>query len=199
MSVIDDITVQDFKNQFYRDFDYLPVWDLEATYNEGDVVFYDVNQKFYTCLEDGTTEVPTDINNWLVNLNLLKTDYIWNEDIEKAFEESKATAFTRIDSEAALKQAFLYLTAHYLVGDLNANGLQSSGNGLISGKTVGNVSVNYVVPKWAEKESYSFYITTYYGLKYLTLTRPYRIGNVIPMSTPRHSLNSITYGSRFTS
>jgi len=197
MSVIDDITIQDFKNQFYRDFDYLPVWDEEETYNLGDDVFYNVNQKFYTCLADGTTQVPTDTQKWLVNANLTKTDFVWNEDIEKAFEEAKATAFTGIISEISLKQAFLYLVAHYLVGDLNANGLQSTGNGLISSKTVGNVSASYIVPKWMQKESYSFYTTTYYGTKYLTLTRPYRIGNIIPLSTPRHSLKGINYGSRF--
>ncbi len=194
MSVIDDITVQDFKDLFYRDFDYLPVWLVGSTYNIGDVVFYDVNQKFYTCKTNETTGVvPTNTANWDINPYLVKTDYVWDEDIQKAYDEANATVLTKINTEAALKQAYLYLSAHYLVGDLNANGLQSTGNGLLSSKAVGNVSVGYVVPEWAKKEGYSFYTTTYYGMKYLTLTRPYRIGNVIPFSTPRHALNNINY------
>lgn len=188
------ITIQDFKNLFYRDFDYLPVWIVDTIYNIGDVVFYDTTQKFYTCKVNGTVGViPTNTANWEVNPYLVKTDYVWDEDIEKAFNETDATVLTKINTDAAFKQAYLYLSAHYLVGDLNANGLQSTGNGLLSSKAVGNVSVGYVVPEWAKKEGYSFYTTTYYGMKYLTLTRPYRIGNVIPFSTPRHSLNPINY------
>jgi hypothetical protein len=196
MSVIDDITVQDFKDLFYRNFNYLPTWSVDTVYNVGDVAFYDITQKFYTCIEDGTEGVvPTNTSNWELNPYLIKTDYVWDEDIEKAYDESKATVLTKINTEAALKQAFLYLSAHYLVGDINAGGLQSTGAGLLSSKAVGNVSAGYVVPEWAKKEGYSFYTTTYYGMKYLALTRPYRIGNVIPFSTPRHALNPINYNN----
>jgi len=194
MPAIDGITIQDFKDLFYRDFDYLPIWSEETTYNVGDTTFYDITQKFYTCKVNGTIGVvPTNTVNWDTNPYLVKKDYVWDEDIEKAYDEADATVLTKINTLAALKQAYLYLSAHYLVGDLNANGLQSTGNGLLSSKAVGNVSVGYVVPEWAKKEGYSFYTTTYYGMKYLTLTRPYRIGNVIPFSTPRHALNPINY------
>lgn len=195
MSVIDDITVQDFKNQFYRNFNYLPVWSVSSTYNIGDVVFYDTNQKFYTCKVNGTIGVlPTNTANWNLNSSLNKQDFVWDEDIEKSYVEAKATAFTGISDANALKQAFLYLSAHYLVGDINAGGLQSIPNGMVQSKAVGNVSVGYFIPDWAKKESYSFYTTTYYGMKYLILTRPYRIGNVIAFPTPRHALNIINYG-----
>jgi len=64
-----DITVQDFKDQFYRDFDYLPVWSALTTYNVGDLVFYDVNQKFYTCKVDNTLGViPTNTTNWTLTV-----------------------------------------------------------------------------------------------------------------------------------
>lgn len=194
MPAIDGITVQDFKDLFYRDFDYLPVWSAETVYNVGDTAFYEVTQKFYTCKVNATVGVvPTNTTNWDVNPYLYKKDYVWDEDIEKAYAESDATVLTKINTAAALKQAYLYLSAHYLVGDLNANGLQSTGGGILGSKAVGNVSVGYVVPEWAKKEGYSFYTSTYYGMKYLTLTRPYRIGNVIPFSTPRHALNPINY------
>jgi hypothetical protein len=39
------ITVEDFKNQFYRDFNYIDTWLVGTTYNIGDQVFYDVNKK----------------------------------------------------------------------------------------------------------------------------------------------------------
>ena len=194
MSVIDDITIQDFKDLFYRDFNYLPVWKIDSTYNICDTIFYNTNQKFYNCKANDTLGiVPTNPAKWTINLYLVKTDYVWDQDIQKAYDEANATILTKINTDAALKQAYLYLTAHYLVGDLNANGLQSTGNGLLGSKAVGNVSVSYIVPDWAKKESYSFYTTTYYGMKYLTLTRPYRVGNVIPFSTPRHALNNINY------
>lgn len=194
MPAIEGLTIQDFKDLFYRDFDYLPVWSASTIYNVGDTTFYNNNQKFYTCKVNATIGVvPTNTANWETNPYLVKKDYVWDEDITKAYAEADATILTKINTLAALKQAYLYLSAHYLVGDLNANGLQSAGGGILGSKAVGNVSVGYVVPEWAKKEGYSFYTTTYYGMKYLTLTRPYRIGNVIPFSTPRHSLNSINY------
>lgn len=194
MPAVEGITVQSFKDLFYRDFDYLPVWKNTTTYNIGDVVFYDTNQKFYTCKVNGTIAiVPTNTANWDLNPLLVKTDYVWDEDIEKAYLEADATVLTKINTLPALQQAYLYLSAHYLVCDLNANGLQSTANGIIGSKAVGNVSVGYVIPDWAKKQGYSFFTTTYYGMKYLALTFPYRVGNVIPFSTPRHSLNPINY------
>jgi len=191
-----DITVQDFKDQFYRDFDYLPVWSALTTYNVGDLVFYDVNQKFYTCKVDNTLGViPTNTTNWTLTV-ANKKDYIWDEDISKAYEEAKITYNQASNSsDNSVMQSFLYLAAHYMVSDLRAGGLQSQSSGLVGSRSVGSVSESYVVPDWAKKETYSFYTTTYYGMKYLTLTRAYRIANVIVVPTPRHALSPYNYNS----
>lgn len=184
-----DITVDDFKAQFYRDFDYLPVWKDDKTYNIGDLVFYDSNQLFYTCKVNGTiATLPTDTDSWTLTV-ANKYDFVWDEDIEKAFIEAQQY-FNPLSakSDAGIKLNYLYLTAHFLVSDLRAGGTDSAFNAPVGSRGVGNVHESYTVPPWMEKESLSFFIGTYYGYKYLILTRPYRIANVFTFPTPRHAL-----------
>ena len=40
------VTVQQFKEYFFRDFSFLPLWVENKVYFEGDLVFY--NNNFYT-------------------------------------------------------------------------------------------------------------------------------------------------------
>ncbi|MGL5113643.1 MAG: DUF4054 domain-containing protein [Flavobacterium sp.] len=189
---VSDITVDDFKTQFYRFFKYLPTWSNANTYNIGDVVYYDANRLFYTCKTDGTTSIPTTTANWC-----LKTDdvsnYILDADIESAFAEAGIVFNTNISAtDAQFTLIFLYLAAHFLVLDMRAAGLQSGNQGIVESKQVGNVSIAYMIPEWMKKESLSFYTTTYYGYKYLAMTRIYRIGNVFairgngPYNVPRN-------------
>jgi hypothetical protein len=187
----DDITIADFKSQFYRGFDYLPIYSNSIIYNAGNLVFYETDQLFYTCKTNGIIgQIPTNATYWtLTEAN--KYDFVWDEDIEEAFAEAKLYYRTANNmSDSGIRITFLYLAAHFLVTDLRANGVNSQFNAPVSSRSVGNVSEAYSIPDWMKSASLSFFTSTYYGYKYLTLTRPYRIANVFIVPTPRHAMDS---------
>ncbi len=138
MSILDTITVEDFKNYFYRDFSF-------AT-----------DQSDYTKIVDA--------------------------DIEKAFGEAYASFNEDLFSTQDEKNmVFLYLTAFYLVLDIKNStaGLNSSFNGIVSSKSVDNVSESYYIPEWMKNNPlYSTYMTNGYGMKYLNLLYPRLVGNI---------------------
>lgn len=173
------ITVEDFKTQFYRDFNYIDTWLVTTTYNSGDQVFYDVNSKFYECLNDGVVAIsPADITNWkeISNVGLIS-----DLDITNAYAEScvtfNDTLFTDNDD---IKLGYLYLAAHYLVHDLNAGGIQSVTGGFANSRSVGNVSESYSIPQWQlDDPVFGFYAKTSYGSKYLNMILPRLRGNMV--------------------
>lgn len=177
---IADITVQDFKDQFYRDFQYLPVWSNASFYNYGDIVYYDVTKLFYSCKNNGVTSLPTNTTDWSITTGTIN-DYIQDIDITKAYVEARQKFnYDLTDgTDEGIKLVFLYLAAHYLVSDLKAGGTDSQGQGLVGSRSVGSVSESYVIPEWQQNAIYSFYTSTYYGSKYINLVKPYTIGNVL--------------------
>lgn len=174
--VIQAITVDNFKEQFYRDFNYIDTWEA-GTYNTNDIVFYAVNRKFYKCLGDGVTSVPTTSADWSL---LTPGEKVSDLDITHAYAESDLTFNTSLfTSDDNMVLAYLYLSAHYLVNDLNAGGIDSNPTGIVNSKSVGNVSEGYAIPEWQLKSSvYSFYTKSSYGLKYLNMVIPRIKGNV---------------------
>lgn len=174
------ITIQDFKKYFYKDFPYLPVWSATKTYKAGEEVYYTENELFYVAKNDNVVTLPTEEQDWeRVDDSIL--NYVSDVDIERAIGEMTAMLpISKFDTET-LKIAQLYLTAHCLVNDVrNANsGLASVFAFPLQSKSVGNVSQSYGIPaRFLDKEIYSFYITSGYGLKYLALLIPRMRGNV---------------------
>jgi len=173
------IDVDSFKNLFKRGFEYLPDYSAVVTYNAGDIVYY--NNLFYSCNTNGTlAQLPTDVAFWTEALGLSVADYIEDDDIENAFDEAcmkfRSSLFKN-DQEITL--GYLYLTAHFLVGDLNAGGSNGGSNaGIVSSKSVGSVSEGYVIPAWMQKPQYSFYATSYYGRKYVNMIYSRTRGNM---------------------
>jgi len=175
--IIQAITVDDFKDQFYRDFTYIDSWSNVATYNTGDEVFYTVNRKFYKCLGDGVVSVPTTTADWSVQSPDQKVSDL---DITHAYGEADITFNDQLflDNEDMVL-AYLYLSAHYLVNDLNAGGVDSNPTGIANSRSVGNVSEGYAIPDWQLKSPiYSFYTKSSYGLKYLNMITARLTGNV---------------------
>ena len=124
------------------------------------------------------TSVPTTIADWQQQCGNMY-DYILDEDIQNAYAEATLVFNPNITAtDAQFTLIFLYLAAHFLVCDLRAKGLQTDTQGLITSKAVGNVSVNYTIPAWMQKQGLSFYTSTYYGYKWLSLMRIYIVGNV---------------------
>lgn len=113
-------------------------------------------------------------------------DYVRDKDIEKAMGEAwlnfNSGLFGHKEDRAL---AFQYLTAHYLVTDLNnsAQGANGSFGGFMSNKSVGNVSVGYNLPQWIlDNPMYSLLARTNYGAKYLALIIPLLVGQVFTVA-----------------
>lgn len=175
------ITIQQFKDLFFRDFPYLPVWDNTSTYNTDNKVYYSVNTLFYKALNDGVTTVPTDTNDWIQYTDSVN-NYVLDADIQKAYDEAMINfnqALFSTDAEITL--AFLYLAAHFLVIDLrrSSQGINSKGDYSAQSQSVGNVSESLYIPdKLANNPVLQLYTTTSYGMKYLNLVAPRLVGRV---------------------
>lgn len=175
-----EITTDDFKNLFIRDFPYLPVYVEGKAYFKDDEVYYTPN--FYKSLTDGNTTLPTDITNWVL-VNDSVDNYIQDSDIMRAFKEAKVNFNAGLFSdEETIKMVFLYLSAHYLVIDLNnaMNPLGMGFMGFTQSKSVGSVSQSFALPDFVTRNAaLSQYMQTGYGAKYVSLIYPYLIGNVV--------------------
>ena len=110
-------------------------------------------------------------------------EYVMDSDITRAFSEAKMNFNPSIwPSDEALLIAYLYLTAHYMVGDLQAaeQGIGSSGNFPVSSRGVGPISESYAIPEWMMRDpNIAYFATTRYGQKYLSLVKPLLIGNAV--------------------
>jgi hypothetical protein len=181
MSISIVVTPQDFKDQFFRDFNYqAALWNVADTYNTDDIVFYTITRAYYKALNDGLIGiVPTDTNNWQ---SINDDSFVLDEDINKAFEEACLVFNESLfgEDEDTKKLAYLYLTAHYVVIDLN--NAKNSGaigtSGSLASRSVGNVSESYNIPKWmTENETLAPLAQTSYGVKYYSLVKPRLIGS----------------------
>ncbi len=180
MASIEKITVGDFKNLFTRDFPYLPIWVDGQAYFIDDVVYDEPN--FYMSLTDGNTAKPTDTTAWKLIQDSIN-NYISDNDILRAFSEAKVNFNPDFfaEEETAI-MVFCYLSAHYLVIDLNnAQSPFALGfMGFTQSKSVGSVSESYGIPQWMMKNPVlSAYAQTGFGRKYLSLIMPYLRGNII--------------------
>ena len=176
--IIQALTPEDFKNQFWRDFTFVDTWLVGTTYNTGNQVFYDVNKRFYQCLNDGVIgTLPTVTTDWkeISNIGLVS-----DLDITNAYAEACITFNDALfDDDDDIVLGYLYLAAHYLVNDLNAGGQNSSQAGLANSRSVGNVSESYSIPQWQlDDPILSFYAGSSYGRKYLNMILPRLTGNI---------------------
>lgn len=83
--------------------------------------------------------------------------------------------------------AYLYCSAHFLVTSIQGvgglgkigGGMNSQGEGLVTGKGVGGVSVNFSWPSFiSDSPSLSQFSKTVYGNLYLQILMPRLVGNV---------------------
>ena len=180
MSCIDNVTVEYFKSLFARDFPYLPEYIYGKAYFTDDVVYYENN--FYKSLIDGNLTDPSNTTNWALTSDTVD-NYIQDGDIERAFEEASLNFNAQLFPNCNSAQlVYCYLAAHYLVIDLNnaQNPLALGVMGYTQSKSVGSVSESYGIPQWImNNEVLGQYAQTGYGRKYLSLIRPFLVGNII--------------------
>lgn len=177
------ITVEEFKSHFTRDFPYLPLWTFGKAYFTGDIVYDGVN--FYSSLINNNLELLTNTDAWeLVNVSV--DSYLSNKDIQKAIDEAKLLFPADLFGED-YKIPFLYLTAYYLVTDIQNStaGLSSNAyQSFVSSKSVGSVSESYGIPSWVNTDPiYGLLLANGYGKKFLTYLIPRaRVGSIAMLS-----------------
>lgn len=170
-----NITVDDFKQHFTRDFPYLPYYEDGKIYFSGDVVYVEPN--FYQSKIDNNTAEVSVTTAWQPIKDSVDS-YVRDADIEKAIDE--ATLNFNMDLFAgdcnAARIPFLYLVAFYLVLDIKNGmaGISSSAYaGFVASKSVGNVSESYAIPAWVQSNpALNLYMDNGYGKKYLTYLIP---------------------------
>lgn len=172
------VTVEDFKAQFSRNFPYLPLWDSEKVYFEGDIVYVEPN--FYESLINENTSDVTDSESWQI-ANDSVDNYVTDADIERARQEAVASFNHELVNKESAQLVFLYLWAFYLAYDLSLaqGGAYGNVNFPVTDVTVGSVHEGYYVPKaYLENPILGFYARNGFGLKYLNLVYSNTIGNV---------------------
>lgn len=116
-------------------------------------------------------------------------DTVMDGDITRALNESGMVFNPVLWDSGDDKIAFLYASAHFLVlnvqaaGGLSAKpfgqGINSQGAGVVGSKSVGSVSVSYIVPEFVSSSPFlSQFMKTDYGQKYLQLLTPRLVGHV---------------------
>lgn len=104
---------------------------------------------------------------------------IRDEDIQKAINEAAAVFNENLyPLQSVCEQANYYLTAHFLTLDVDAGtgGGQSSFNQ--ASRSADGISEALQIPQWMTEGEYGFYSTTYYGQKFIMLSKPYLDGVV---------------------
>lgn len=110
-------------------------------------------------------------------------------DITRAMTEANMNFNeSMFDTNEEKKLILLYLTAYYLVVDMNNINTQGASNngGLVTYRQVRNVAESFKVPKWIEENPmFSQFAQNGYGLKYLNMIYPYLIGRmtIVPGAT----------------
>lgn len=170
----DTVTVEQFKEYFFRDFSYLPLFVAGKIYFVGDIVYYENN--FYKSLIDNNTFSPEDVGAWEPTRGNIN-DYVTDADIQRAMSQAIVNANYRFgNNDTERINIYLHLIAFYLVLDWRnaAAGVNSGYSGLVASKSVGDVSESYNFPQWMiNNPLYSLYSSNGYGMKYLSLIIPY--------------------------
>ena len=175
-NTLDDITVEDFKSYFTREFNYLIIWNEETIYNKNDIVYYSETKLFYQSLiNSNVANVPSaNIEDW-EEIEDDYNNYINDNDILKAFGQAKNMINVNLfkNNLELLKICYLLLSAHYLIVDLN----MSQGNGasgfMMTSKTVDGVSATYGIPQsLLNSPLFSYIAKTEFGLKYIQYIIP---------------------------
>jgi len=102
-----------------------------------------------------------------------------DKDITGAITEAEFTYNEDLyPDEDTCKLALNYLTAHYLTNDIEAANSGGQSVFIQGSRSADGISESLTIPEWMNEGDYAFYSTTYYGQKYLMLSKPYMGGAV---------------------
>lgn len=106
---------------------------------------------------------------------------VLDDDITKAIAEKDAVfnfSLYPTDTPAIGTLAEHYLTAHFLTTDIDAADSGGQTRLLQTSRSANGVSESLDIPDWMRAGEFAFYSSTYYGQKYLILSKPYLDGAV---------------------
>ncbi len=170
-----NVTVEQFKEYFFRDFPFLPLYAEGKTYWIGDIVYFS-DDNFYQSLTDDNTTEPTNTENWK-KIKVNTYDYVTDADIERAMSQAYINRNYRYgNTDEERINIYLHLIAFYLVMDMqNASaGVGSAYMGLVASRSVDGVSESYNFPQWLlNSPVYGIFASNGFGMKYLSLILPY--------------------------
>jgi len=75
-------------------------------------------------------------------------------------------------------KALLYLTAHFLQNDLDGADSQGQTKLLQTSRSADGISESLSIPDWMNQGEFAFYSNTFYGQKFLIISKPYLDGAV---------------------
>lgn len=100
-----------------------------------------------------------------------------DKDIDEAISEAECVINCNLyPDEETCKKVLYYLTAHFLTLDLanDDNGGQPTFNQ--TSRSADGISESVHIPDWMKEGDLSSYTVTSYGIKFLTLSKPYLDG-----------------------
>lgn len=105
---------------------------------------------------------------------------IRDSDIQKAINEAAAVLNQDLYPEQSIcEQANYYLTAHFLTLDIDAAASNGQSSFNQTSRSADGISESLQIPQWMTEGEYGFYATTYYGQKFIMLSKPYLDGVVL--------------------
>jgi hypothetical protein len=106
---------------------------------------------------------------------------IRDADITSALAEANAVFNVSLypsNLPAIADLALSYLVAHFLLTDVDAADSGGQTRLLQNSRSVDGVSESLEIPEWMKAGEFAFYASTYYGQKFLIISKPYLDGAV---------------------
>jgi len=100
-------------------------------------------------------------------------------DITKAIAEAGAVFNPDLYSEESTRELCeYYLTAHFLQSDVDAADSSGGASYPMQSRSADGISESNMIPQWMQEGEFAFYATTYYGQKFLIMSKPYLDGGI---------------------
>lgn len=104
-------------------------------------------------------------------------DTVRDSDILRAISEAQAVFNNDLyPDDDSRNLAYKYIVAHFLVNDIDAANTGGQSIFVMTSRSVDGLSASIEIPDWMKRGEMAAYSTTYYGQKFLMLSKPYLDG-----------------------
>lgn len=117
------------------------------------------------------SETLPDIRDKDINDAIAEATAVFNCDLYPVDPEA-------VDPDHICKLALNYLTAHFLQSDVDGGDSGGMSKFNVSSHSADGISESFSIPDWMNQGEFAIYATTYYGQKWLILSKPYMDGAV---------------------